>query len=46
LVPFPADQPGAELAPSLYTIRAASARICQNSASGGRGFIRIFGGPQ
>jgi hypothetical protein len=40
------DQPGKELAPGDYTIRTPRAAICQNAASDGDGFVRVFGRPR
>ena len=39
-----ADAPGITLPAGDYTIRTPRARICQNGASGGQGFIRAWGG--
>jgi hypothetical protein len=38
-----ADQINMNLAPGTYLLRTRRAGICQNSGSGGKGFIRAFG---
>jgi hypothetical protein len=35
-------EPRAELESGVYTFRTDRAGICQNSASGGQGFVRVF----
>lgn len=39
------DEPQANLAAGRYILRIASAKLCQNPESGGRGFIRAYGSP-
>jgi hypothetical protein len=39
------DQINMNLAPGTYSLRTQRAGICQNSGSGGKGFIRAFGTP-
>src|SRR6185503_18923073 len=36
-------EPNVRLEPGTYTFRTERARICQNAASGGLGFIRAYG---
>lgn len=38
-----ADSPAVTLPAGSYTIRVSRARVCQNGASGGQGFIRAWG---
>ena len=37
------DHVNAQFPAGQYTIRAARARVCQNSGSGGRGFVQAYG---